>query len=149
MSGLVVYNNPQEAVLTEIQNDRSLIREKDGHDGVGQNRTGAVAPAAKCRRFRCRQKHRGEQERDGPVLMLNMNRYSLESGFPDRGVYQQYISGLGNFLEGAGAKLLWRFPVLGQAVGDQRIHEIIACWYPVHKYFSISTRRRALRKTSV
>jgi len=57
-----------------------------------------------------------ESGSDGPVLMLNMNRYSLESGFPDRGVYKQYISGLGNFLEGAGAKLLWRFPVLGQAV---------------------------------
>jgi hypothetical protein len=68
-----------------------------------------------------------ESGSDGPVLMLNMNRYSLESGFPDRGVYKQYISGLGNFLEGAGAKLLWRFPVLGQAVGDQKIHEIIAC----------------------
>jgi hypothetical protein len=76
-----------------------------------------------------------ESGTDGPVLMLNMNRYSLESGFPDRGVYQQYISGLGNFLEGAGAKLLWRFPVLGQTVGDQKIHEIIACWYPVHKVF--------------
>ena len=50
-----------------------------------------------------------ESGSDGPVLMLNMNRYSLDSGFPDRGVYQQYISGLGNFLEGAGAKLLWRF----------------------------------------
>ena len=73
-----------------------------------------------------------ESGSDGPVLMLDMNRYSLESGFPDRGIYQQYISGLGNFLEGAGAKLLWRFPVLGQAVGDQKIHEIIACWYPVH-----------------
>jgi hypothetical protein len=39
-----------------------------------------------------------ESGSDGPVLMLNMNRYSLDSGFPDRGVYQQYISGLGNFL---------------------------------------------------
>ena len=76
-----------------------------------------------------------ESGSDGPVLMLNMNRYSLKSGFPDRGVYQQYISGLGNFLEGAGAKLLWRFPVLGQAVGDEKIHEIIACWYPVRKIF--------------
>ena len=91
-----------------------------------------------------------ESGSDGPVLMLNMNRYSLESGFPDRGVYQQYISGLGNFLEGAGAKLLWRFPVLGRA--DQAIRRStrsspvgIRCT----KYFSISTRRRALRKTSV
>ena len=33
------------------------------------------------------------------------------------------------------SQLLWRFPVLGQAVGDQKIHEIIVCWYPVHKMF--------------
>ena len=70
-----------------------------------------------------------ESGSDSPVLMLNMNHYTAGSGFPDGGQYLQYISGLGNFLEGAGAKLLWRFPVLGQAVGDQKIHEIIACWY--------------------
>jgi hypothetical protein len=76
-----------------------------------------------------------ESEKDGPVLMLNMNRYSADSGYPDEGIYQQYMAGLGKFLEGAGAKLLWRFPVYGQAVGEQKIHEIIACWYPVHKIF--------------
>lgn len=76
-----------------------------------------------------------ESDHDRPVLMLNMNRYAANSGFPNDGAYLQYISGLGRFLEGAGATLLWRFPVLGQAVGDQKIHEIIACWYPVHRIF--------------
>src|SRR5258708_7044186 len=64
-----------------------------------------------------------ESDHDGPVLMLNMNRYIADSGFPNGGIYQQYISGLGPYLEGAGAKILWRFPVLGQAVGDQKIDE--------------------------
>jgi hypothetical protein len=76
-----------------------------------------------------------ESGKDGPVLMLNMNRYRAGSGYPDSGAYQQYMAGLGKFLEGAGAKLLWRFPVYGQAVGEQEIHEIIACWYPVHRIF--------------
>jgi hypothetical protein len=76
-----------------------------------------------------------ESGNDHPVLMLNMYRYTLGSGFPDRGAYRDYIAGLGPFLEGAGAKLLWRFPVLGQAVGDQRIDEILAAWYPLHRNF--------------
>jgi hypothetical protein len=76
-----------------------------------------------------------ESSNDRPVLMLNMNRYVLDSGFPDRGAYRDYITGLGPFLEAAGAKLLWRFPVLGQAVGDQKIDEILACWYPLHQNF--------------
>ena len=65
-----------------------------------------------------------ESGSDGPVLMLNMNRYSLESGFPDRGVYHQYTA--------------IRRSTRSSPVG-------IRCT----KYFSISTRRRALRKTSV
>ena len=76
-----------------------------------------------------------ESGTDRPVLMLNMNRYTPASGFPDRGAYLDYITGLGPFLEGAGAKLLWRFPVVGQAVGDQKINEILACWYPLHQNF--------------
>lgn len=72
---------------------------------------------------------------DGPVLMLNMNRYNAAADFPHGALYQSYINGLGPFLQGAGARLLWRFPVLGQAVGDQRVHEILACWYPVHSAF--------------
>lgn len=76
-----------------------------------------------------------ESDHDRPVLMLNLNRYKADSGYPDGGIYKKYIDGLGPFLEGAGAKLIWRFPVFGQAIGDQKIHEAIACWYPKHKNF--------------
>lgn len=76
-----------------------------------------------------------ESGKDHPVLMLNMNRYAPTAGFPGSGAYREYIDGLGPFLDGAGAKLLWRFPVLGQAVGDQKIDEILACWYPLHRAF--------------
>ena len=76
-----------------------------------------------------------ESGNDHPVLMLNMNRYTPDLGFPDRGAYRDYITEMGPFLEGAGAKLLWRFPVFGQAVGDQKIDEILACWYPLHRNF--------------
>lgn len=72
---------------------------------------------------------------DYPILMLNLNRYSPGSGFPDSGAYREYIDALGPFLEHVGGKILWRFPVLGQAVGDQRIDEVIAAWYPRHKGF--------------
>jgi hypothetical protein len=54
-----------------------------------------------------------EGSSDHPVLMLNMNRYAANSGFPNRGPYRDYIGGLVPFLKGAGAKLHWRFPVLG------------------------------------
>lgn len=77
-----------------------------------------------------------ESGNDHPVLMLNMNRYRADCGFPDSGLYKQYIAGLGPFLDGAGGgKILWRTPVLDQAVGDQKISEILACWYPSHKVF--------------
>ncbi len=76
-----------------------------------------------------------ESVNDGPVLMLNMNRYSSEAAFPFGELYNQYVGGLERFLENAGARILWRFPVLGQAVGNQKIDEIIAVWYPVHKIF--------------
>ncbi len=76
-----------------------------------------------------------ESSDDRPVLMLNMNRYSPDAAFPNGDLYNSYVEGLEKFLEGAGAKILWRFPVLGQAVGSQAIDEIIAVWYPIHKIF--------------
>ena len=90
-----------------------------------------------------------ESGSDGPVLMLNMNRYSLESGFPDRGVYRQYISGLGNFLEGAGAKLHGDFRFWGRQLAIRRSTRSLPVGIRYTKYFLISTRRQALRKTSV
>ena len=72
---------------------------------------------------------------DGPVLMVNMNGYYPEAGYPDGELYQTYIQGLGPFLQGAGGLLLCRMPVYGQAVGQQRVDEIVFAWYPTHKAF--------------
>jgi len=72
---------------------------------------------------------------DHPVLMLNLNRYTASAGFPSGELYQRYVTGLEKFISRAGAEILWRLPVLGQAVGNQKIDEIIAVWYPLHKVF--------------
>jgi len=72
---------------------------------------------------------------DHPIPMLNMSCYTQDAGFPNREVHHEYITGRGPFLEGAGATLLWRFPVFGQAVGNQKIDEIITCWYPLERDF--------------
>jgi hypothetical protein len=59
-----------------------------------------------------------ERGRDHPAPMPNMNRYTSDSGFPDRGAYRD---GLEPFL--IGAELLWPSPVFGEAVGDPKINE--------------------------
>ena len=72
---------------------------------------------------------------DGPVLMLNLNRYKAGAGFPGKGTHGDYIAGLEKFLPAVGGQILWRHPVYGQAVGEQNIDEILAAWYPSHKSF--------------
>ena len=76
-----------------------------------------------------------ESGEDHPVLMLNMNRYTPDSDFPNGKPYKDYIAGLEKFLAGVGAKILWRTPVLGLAVGDRKVDEILAVWYPLHRLF--------------
>ena len=72
---------------------------------------------------------------DRPVLMLNLNYYSVEAAFPDGFLYRNYMAVLERFLPMVGAKVLWRHPVLGQATGRQILHEILAAWYPSHQAF--------------
>lgn len=72
---------------------------------------------------------------NGPVLMLNLNRYAKEAGFPDGDLYQNYMSVLERFLPVVGAKILWRHPVLGQPIGEQDLDEALAAWYPTHQSF--------------
>ena len=76
-----------------------------------------------------------ESGRDEPVLMLNLNYYSAEAGFPDGELYRRYMTVIGEFLPVVGAKILWRHPVYGQVTGEQKIHEILAVWYPTHQAF--------------
>ncbi len=72
---------------------------------------------------------------DKPVLMLNLNRYSTEAGYPDGDTYRAYMAVLDTLLPRVGAKVLWRTPVYGQPVGEQSIDEILAAWYPTHRAF--------------
>ena len=72
---------------------------------------------------------------DRPVVMLNLNRYAPDSGFPDGGLYHDYMDALSRLLPEVGAKILWRSPVHGQVVGEQPVHEVLAVWYPSHAAF--------------
>lgn len=72
---------------------------------------------------------------DGPVTMLNLNRYSAAAAFPNGELYKSYLSGLEKFVPVVGAKILWRHKVLGQPIGDQKLDEVLAAWYPTHQAF--------------
>lgn len=74
-------------------------------------------------------------DKDGPVLMLNQNRYALAAGYPDGQLYKDYMKALHGLLPKVGGKVLWQIPVYGQPVGEQPLHEILAAWYPTHKAF--------------
>jgi hypothetical protein len=78
---------------------------------------------------------------DGPVLMLNLNTYTPAAGYPNGASYSRYIAGLEAVVNSLGGKFLWRLPVYGQPVGEQkRVDEIIAIWYPTHKaYLDVAT----------
>jgi len=72
---------------------------------------------------------------DGPVFMLNLNKYKVEADFPHGQLYKDYMAILDNLLNQVGGKILWRTQVLGQVVGNQDIDEAIGIWYPTHQAF--------------
>ena len=72
---------------------------------------------------------------DGPVFMLNLNKYSVNAKFPDGRLYKDYMIALDTLLSQVGGKILWRTNVLGQVVGAQDIDEAIGIWYPSHRAF--------------
>jgi len=64
---------------------------------------------------------------DGPVVMLNLNRYR------DRDAYlQQYGLVALAAIEGVGGRILWQSDVQQTVIGDDgdRYDEAIAVWYP-------------------
>ena len=72
---------------------------------------------------------------DGPIVMLNLNRYKDAAGFPDGALYRRYREALDALLPQVGGKILWHTPAWGQAAGNQEIDEILAVWYPSHQAF--------------
>ena len=74
-------------------------------------------------------------DKDGPVLMLNLNRYLPEAGYPNGDLYQAYKAARAQIVEDVGGKILWLTSVHGHVVGDQVIHEALGVWYPTHQAF--------------
>lgn len=72
---------------------------------------------------------------DGPVLMLNLNKYRPEAQYPNGKLYTDYMSILDTLLLQVGGKVMWRTRVLGHLVGNQDIDEAIGIWYPSHQAF--------------
>lgn len=63
---------------------------------------------------------------DGPLVMLNLNRYR------DPAAYARYGEVAQRVLERVGGRVLWHAPVTGTVIGDgeERFDDVIAVWYP-------------------
>jgi uncharacterized protein (DUF1330 family) len=63
---------------------------------------------------------------DGPLVMLNLNRYR------DRAVYERYGEVALRVLERVGGRVLWHAAAAATVIGDasDRFDEVIAVWYP-------------------
>ena len=72
---------------------------------------------------------------DGPVLMLNLNRYVPKANYPDGDLYNAYKTIMAKLVAETGGKILWRTSVHGHVVGYQVIHEALGVWYPTHQAF--------------
>lgn len=74
---------------------------------------------------------------DDAVLMLNMNRYSTEAGFPGGEEYRRYMDRLEHSVTAGGGRVLWRTPVTDTVIGSDHdaYDEILAVWYPSHSAF--------------
>jgi uncharacterized protein (DUF1330 family) len=68
---------------------------------------------------------------DGPVVMLNLNRYR------DREAYYRYAAVAATVLERVGGRVLWHTRSPGTVIGDETdlYDEVIAVWYPSHAAF--------------
>jgi hypothetical protein len=72
---------------------------------------------------------------DGPVFMLNLNKYRGDAHYPNGQLYKDYMAVLDELLSQVGGVILWRTAVLGHVVGNQDIDEALGVWYPSHQAF--------------
>lgn len=72
---------------------------------------------------------------DGSVLMLNLNHYRPQAGYPDGAVYREYMTVLDQLVAEVGGRILWRTNIQGTLVGTQHVHEALGIWYPSHQAF--------------
>jgi uncharacterized protein (DUF1330 family) len=73
----------------------------------------------------------GGGEGDGPVVMLNLNRYR------DRDAYLRYGEVALRAIDAVGGRVLWAAPVEHTVIGcdHDRYDEVIAVWYPSRAAF--------------
>ncbi|MCH7737642.1 MAG: hypothetical protein IH872_09625 [Chloroflexi bacterium] len=78
-----------------------------------------------------------ESGHDAPVLMLNLNRYTIAAAYPHGDEYLTYMAAIDASVGRVGGKVIWRTPVSGQPVGCEHdgVDEILAVWYPSHAAF--------------
>ncbi len=72
---------------------------------------------------------------DGPVLMLNLNRYRPEPGYPNGTLYREYMKVLDQLVAEVVGRISWRTNIQGTLVGTQDVHEALGIWYPSHQAF--------------
>ena len=82
-------------------------------------------------------KARAGSEDDGPVMMLNINRYNADVRFPDGEIYLTYMRDLTSAVSKVGGAVLWRAPVASQVIGcdHENYDELLAVWYPSAEAF--------------
>jgi uncharacterized protein (DUF1330 family) len=87
---------------------------------------------------------------DGPVVMLNLNRYRERARYDGhapggasedvsgREAYMRYGVVAAAVLERVGGKILWHTDSTRTVIGDEtdRYDEVIAVWYPSHAAFA-------------
>ena len=87
-----------------------------------------------------------EGDNDRPVLMVNLNKYKSEAGYPDGALYSEYMRALDILIQELGGVKKFQYSVSGQPVGSQDIDEIIGILYPSHEAFlSIKEQRSSER----
>ncbi|MGH1492349.1 MAG: hypothetical protein ACRBK7_23670 [Acidimicrobiales bacterium] len=72
-----------------------------------------------------------------PVLMLNLNRYTVAASFPDGEAYTTYMERLNHSVVAGGGRVLWDVAVDDVVIGcdHDTYDEILAVWYPSYQAF--------------
>ena len=73
--------------------------------------------------------------KDCSIIMLNLNEYTVEAGFPHGRLYKDYMEILNILLAEVGGKVLWQTEASATLIGNQKIHEALGIWYPSHQAF--------------
>ena len=83
---------------------------------------------------------------DGPVVMLNMNRFAAQAAYEDgrdaegmtgAQAYLRYAVVAVAAIDAVGGKVLWQAPATAPIIGcdHERYDEVIAVWYPSRSAF--------------